>query len=73
MAAKDARVVEVTCCIYKLCEEKPTSKWSFLTKIDGNHFQFFEKLRKECGVQKDAMNADDGTRTRNPSITNRVL
>ena len=52
MAAEDAHVVEVTGCIYKLGEEKPTSKWSFLTKSDGkDHFQFLEKLRKECGVQ----------------------
>ena len=53
MAAEDTHVVEVTGCIYKLGEEKSTSKWSFLTKIDGkDHFQFLEKLRKECGVQK---------------------
>lgn len=48
-----AEHVEVTGCIYKLGEEKPTSKWSFLTKIDGrDHFQFLEKLRKECGIKK---------------------
>ena len=56
MAAEDAHVVsvvEVTGCIYKLGEEKPTSKWSFLTKIDSkNHFQFLENFEKECGVQK---------------------
>ena len=39
--------------IYKLGEVKPTSQWSFLTKIDSkDHFQFLEKLRKGCGVQK---------------------
>ena len=43
---------------------KPTSKRPFLTKIDGkDHFQFLEKLRKECGVQKGCDELDIKTFT----------
>ena len=46
------RPVQVTGCIYHLNSEKPTSKWSFLMKLEPDFNLMVGKLKIACNIKE---------------------